>query len=215
MRPKIDLEPFLDDLRQRKEDGETWDELAAWLQEEHNIVCGKNTIRRRFADADVTGSCMVDLDPHFDEIVQQREEGVPFVDIVDNLVNQYGIRTSVRTLRRRCQQWGLPSTFVHLNDEEEETIRDKIELYITRDCHTDQETLRHLLKDGHCVTLWHVQRLRKNLGYRRWRRQAENQELQEYIEQIIRDGLVHAGLRSYGRSFVYTWLRRHRHVYAR
>jgi hypothetical protein len=212
MRPKIDLEPFLDALRQKKEDGETYNELAAWLQEEHNIVCDTNTIRRRVADA---GSGVADLDPHFDEIVRQHEEGVPFVDIVDNLVNQYGIKTSVRTLQRRCQQWGLPSTSVHLNEEEEEIIRDKIEVYITRDCHTDQEALRHLLKDGHRVTLWHVQRLRKNLGYRRWRRQAENQELQEYIELIIRDGLVHAGLRSYGRNLVYTWLRRHRHVYAR
>jgi len=35
------------------EGGETWDELAAWLQEEHNIVCDSRTIRRRFADADV------------------------------------------------------------------------------------------------------------------------------------------------------------------
>jgi len=212
MRPKVDLEPFLDALRQKRADGETYDELAAWLQEEHNIVCDTSTIRRRFTDA---GSGVADLDPYFDEIARQREEGVPFVDIVDNLVNQYGIKTSVRTLRRRCQQWGLPSTSVHLNEEEEETIRDKIEVYVTRDCHTDQEALRHLLKDGHRVTLWHVQRLRKNLGYRRWRRQAVNQELQEFIEQIIRDGLDYAGLRSYGRNFVYTWLRRHRHMYAR
>jgi hypothetical protein len=215
MRPAIDLEPFLHDLRQRKEDGETWDELAAWLQEEHNVVCDARTIRRRFAGADAAGFSVVDLDPYFDEIVQQHEEGVPFGDIVDNLMARYGIRTSERTLRRRCQQWGLPLTFVHLNEEEEEAIRDKIEIYITRNCHTDQETLRHLLKDGHHVTLWHVQRLRKNLGYRRWRRQAENQELQEYIEQLIRHGLDYAGLRSYGRNFVYTWLRRHRHLYAR
>jgi hypothetical protein len=167
MRPKIDLEPFLDALRQKKEDGETYNELAVWLQEEHNIVCDISTIRRRFTDA---GSGVADLDPRFDEIIRQHEEGVPFVDIVDNLVNQYGIKTSVRTLQRRCQQWGLPSTSVHLNEEEEEIIRNKIEVYITRDCHTDQEALRHLLKDGHRVTLWHVQRLRKNLGYRRWRR---------------------------------------------
>ena len=214
MGPKIDLGPFLNDLRQRKEDGETWEDLAVWLQEEHNIVCDSRTIRRRFADADVTGFGMVNLDPYFDEIVQQHEAGVPFGDIVDNLMEQYGFRTSERTLRRRCQQWGLPSR-VHLNEEEEEAIRDKIEIYITRDCHTDQEALRHLLKDGHRVTLWHVQRLRKNLGYRRWRRQAENQELQEYIEQIIRHGLDYAGLRSYERNFVYTWLRRHHHLYAR
>jgi len=214
MRPKINLEPFLDDLRQRKEDGETWDELAAWLQEEHNIVCDTSTIRRRFAGAGVAGFGVVDLDQYFDEIIQQREEGMPFDDIADNLMKQYGIRTSERTLRRCCQQWGLPSN-IYLNEEEEEALRDKIEIYITRDCHTDQEVLRHLLKDGHRVNLWHAQRLRKNLGYRRWRRQAENQELQEYIEQIIRHGLDYAGLRSYGRNFVYTWLRRHHHLYAR
>ena len=214
MGPKIDLGPFLNDLQQRKEHGETWDELAAWLQEEHNIACDSRTIRRRFADADVAGFGIVNLDQYFDEIKQQHEEGVPFDDIADNLMKQYGIRTSERTLRRRFQQWGLPSN-VYLNDEEEEAIRDKIEIYITRDCHTDQEALRHLLKDGHCVNLRHVQRLRKTLGYRRWRRQVENQELQEYIEQIIRHGLDYAGLRSYGRNFIYTWLRRHRHLYAR
>src|SRR5579871_1934012 len=215
MGPKIDLGPFLRDLQQKKEDGGTWDELAAWLQEEHNIVCDARTIRRRFADTDVAGFGVVNLGPYMNEIVQQREEGVPFCDIVDNLMKQYSIRICERTLRKHCQQWGLPETRIHLNEEEEEAIRDKLEIYITRDCHTDQEALRHLLKDGHRVTLWQVQRLRKNLGYRRWRRQAENQELQEYIEQVIRHGLDYAGLRSYGRNFVYTWLRRHRHLYAR
>jgi len=67
MRPKINLEPLLDDLRQRKEDGETWDELAAWLQEEHNIVCDSRTIQRRFADADVAGFAVVNLDQYFDD----------------------------------------------------------------------------------------------------------------------------------------------------
>ena len=99
MGPKVDLGPFLNDLRQRKEDGETWDGLAAWLQEEHNIVCDRSTIRRHFADADVANFGMVNPDPYFDEIVQQHEEGVPFGDIVDNLMKQYGIRTSERTLR--------------------------------------------------------------------------------------------------------------------
>lgn len=57
---------------------------------------------------------------------------VPFGNIVDNLMKQYGIRTSERMLRRRCQQWDMPLTFVHVNDEEEEVIRDKIEIYITQ-----------------------------------------------------------------------------------
>ena len=114
MGPKIDLGPFLNDLRQKKEDGETWDELAAWLQDEHNIVCDGGTIRRRFADTDVAGFGVVNLDQYFDEIVQQREEGVPFDDIAVNLMEQYGIRTSERTLRRRCQQWGLPSKFISM-----------------------------------------------------------------------------------------------------
>src|SRR5579871_2304016 len=213
MGPKINLEPFLSDLQRKKEDGETWDELAAWLQEEHNITCDARTIRRRFTD--VAGFSAINLGPYMNEIVQQREEGVPFHDIVDNLMGQHGIKISERTLKRHCQQWGVPMANICLNEEEEEAIRDKIEIYITRDCHTDQEALRHLLKDGHNVNLWHVQKLRKNLGYRRWRHQAENQELQEYIEQLIRYGLDYAGLRSYGRSFVYTWLRRHRHLYAR
>ena len=215
MGPKIDLGPFLSELQQKKEDGETWEELAAWLQEEHNVVCDSRTIRRRFARLKTAGSGVVNLDLYIDEVVQQREEGVPFADIADNLMKQYGIPTSERTLKRHWKQWGLPSTIVHLNEEEEEAIRVKLEIYITRDCHTDQEALRHLLKDGHRVTLWHVRKLRKNLGYRRWRRQAENQMLQEHIEQVIRHGLDYAGLSSYGRNFVYTWLRRHRHLYAR
>jgi hypothetical protein len=215
MGPKIDIGLFLSDLQRKKEDGETWDELVAWLHEEHNIVCDGRTIRRCLKDADMAGSGNANLDSYMDEIVRQREEGVPPGDIIDNLMKQHGVRTSERTLERRLQQWGLSQHHIYLNEEEEEAIRDKLEIYITRDCHTDQEALRHLLKDGHRVTLWHVQRLRKNLGYRRWRRQAENEELQEYIEQVIRFGLDYAGLRSYGRNFVYTWLRRHRHLYAR
>jgi hypothetical protein len=215
MGPKIDIGPFLSDLQLKKEDGETWDELVAWLHAEHNIVCDIRTIQRYMKDADVTGFGTINLDSHMDEIISQREEGVPLGDIIDNLMKQYSIRVSERTLKRRFQQWGLSQQHIHLNEEEEEAIRNKLEIYITRDCHTDQEALRHLLKDGHHVTLWHIQRLRKNLGYRRWRRQVENQELQEHIEQVIRYGLDYAGLRSYGRNLVYTWLRRHRHLYAR
>jgi len=140
MGPKIDLGPFLNDLLQMKEGGETWDELADWLQVEHNIACDSRTIQRRVAGADVAGLDVVNLDQYLDVIMQQREEGVPFDDIADNLIKQYGIRTSERRLRRRFQQVGLFSR-VHLN-EEEEAIRDKIEIYITRDCHTDQEALQ-------------------------------------------------------------------------
>ena len=57
----------------------------------------------------MAGFDIVNLDQYFDEIVQQREEGVPLDDIVDNLMKQYGIKTSERTLRRRCVQWGLAS----------------------------------------------------------------------------------------------------------
>src|SRR5579871_613760 len=84
MGPKINLEPFLSDLQRKKEDGETWDELAAWLQEEHNITCDARTIRRRFTD--VAGFSAINLGPYMNEIVQQREESVPFHDIVDNLM---------------------------------------------------------------------------------------------------------------------------------
>ena len=44
MPPKTDIGPFLSDLQRKKEDGETWDELAAWLHKEHNIVCDSRTI---------------------------------------------------------------------------------------------------------------------------------------------------------------------------
>jgi len=66
--------------------------------------------------------------------------------------------------KRRFQQWGLSQNPIHLNEEEEEAIRDKFEIYITHNCDTDQEALQHLLKDSYRVTLWHVQRLRKHLG---------------------------------------------------
>jgi len=74
MGPKIDLLPFLSDLQQKIENGETWDELAAWLHKEHNIVCNGHTIRRRFKDAHVAGFGAVNLDLYMDEIMQQLEE---------------------------------------------------------------------------------------------------------------------------------------------
>src|SRR5579871_6058565 len=95
MGPKINLEPFLSDLQRKKEDGETWDELAAWLQEEHNITCDARTIRRRFTD--VAGFSAINLGPYMNEIVQQREEGVPFHDIVDNLMGQHVTASPIGT----------------------------------------------------------------------------------------------------------------------
>jgi len=56
MGPKIDLGPFLNDLLQMKEGGETWDELADWLQVEHNIACDSRTIQRRITSTAHGGS---------------------------------------------------------------------------------------------------------------------------------------------------------------
>ena len=103
MAPKINLKPFLNELQLKKEDGDTWDELAAWLQEEHNIICDGRTIRRRFANTDVASLGVINLDSYMDEIMQQRADGVPLSDIVDNLIKQYGIKMSERTLKRRFQ----------------------------------------------------------------------------------------------------------------
>lgn len=122
MAPKINIGPFLSDLQRKKDDGETWDELAAWLHEEHGIVCDSRTIRRRLKDADATSFGTINLDSYMDEIMRQREEGVPLSDIVDHLMKQYSVRTSERTLKRRFQQWGLPQLYISLNEEEEEAI---------------------------------------------------------------------------------------------
>ena len=46
---------------------------------------------------------VINLDSYMDEIMQQRADGVPLSDIVDNLMKQYGIKTSERTLKRRFQ----------------------------------------------------------------------------------------------------------------
>ncbi len=102
MRLKINLSPFLSDLQQKKENGETWDELAVWLQEEHNIIYNGHTIQRRFKDIDASFG-IINLNLYMDEIMQQREEGVPLSGIIDNLMTQYGIRISERTLQRRFQ----------------------------------------------------------------------------------------------------------------
>lgn len=134
-------------------------------------------------------------------------------EILQRLASDYSLEISQSTLYRNFRKWG--TSFRTLTQDTEE-LRDRIKYLFFQQVLNDHFLLLQLHSDGFIITKTGLSRIRRELGL--WRRQDEDkiapqlEKLREFFESQSRRNTI---LNTYGRTYLYTYVRQQGHVLSR
>jgi len=146
----------------------------------------------------------VSIDDMKEHIINWARTNARTDEIIRRLQDEWGIRTSRRTIFRRLDEWGIirrPQT------EDTPLLRASIAILFRLNC-TDAEMLEELIECGYKTGLTGVTRIRIQMGLRRrmsvFDRQARDAQLFEILKAELDEGY----LEGYGRRHLYTYFKK-------
>jgi hypothetical protein len=129
------------------------------------------------------------------------------------LSEEYGIIATVRTIKRRLQEWGLR---VRQVTEASDELKRRIQVLFFEVGLDDTDMLRVLLDEGFSIGKNGLIRLRFELNLRRSLRIAEQRtEADQVVRRLVEEELQKGVIDGYGRMYLYTHFRQQGHIIAR
>jgi hypothetical protein len=125
-------------------------------------------------------------------------------EIVRRLRDEWGIKTSRRTVYRRLDEWGFHR---HVRTEDTPLLRASIAILFRLNC-TDVEMVTELADCGYIITLTGVKRIRLEMGLRRRMSVFDRQARDAQLFEILKAELDEGHLEGYGRRHLYTYFRK-------
>lgn len=160
------------------------------------------------------GRPSIDLSPFRFEIQQWKiDERLTVKQICDRLNQNFSIIVGRTSLYSQLRAWNT-SLQQHTRDSEELRIRIR-DLFFDKVLN-DHFMLLQLHSEGFIITKTGLSRIRRDLGL--WRRQTPEmiaeriQELRRFFEN---EAELHTKLETYGRTFLYVFVRRNQHILSR
>lgn len=133
--------------------------------------------------------------------------------IAQHLQDEYNIRVTSRTIRRRLKDWSVRQrTATVVSDE----LKRRIQVLFFEIGLNDKEMLQVLQSEGFQLGKWALIRLRFELDLKRSvRTEAGRIESNRRIHQLVSDELQKGVIDGYGYRYLYTHLRQKGHIAAR
>jgi len=131
----------------------------------------------------------------------------------DFLLEEHGIKTSIRTIKRRFQEWGIQKEPpVKLS----ETLKNRIIILFFESGLEDAEMLVILQKEGWNIGKWTLVRLRRECGLRRriGRTEEDRIEADIIVRRLLEKEIEKGVLEGFGREYLKTHFRQAGHVVA-
>lgn len=157
----------------------------------------------------------INLDLYRYQIEEWRaDDAITIQEIQRRLKEEYNISASATTLWRSLRNWG--SDMKRGKTEDTEELRTRIKQLFFQFVLNDHFILRQLQDEGFTITPTGLTRIRRDLGL--WRRQdpgtldVQLARLREFFET---DSERSTMLRTYGRTYLYTYIRQNYHVLSR
>ncbi|CCT65153.1 uncharacterized protein FFB20_14735 [Fusarium fujikuroi] len=132
-------------------------------------------------------------------------------DIVRRISTEFNISTSRRVLYRYLQTWQSDQTTSNMTQartEDTEALRNRIKELFFENVLKDKNILFQLQKEGFVVTNRGLIRIRRSLGLLRHQTPEQKEEqlikLRHFFEN---DALLNTKLQSFGRTYLYTYIR--------
>lgn len=113
------------------------------------------------------GRPYVDLTAYKDDLIQMYQSGMPNKDIVKWLKEEKQVKVEIRSLTRRFGEWEVPKKRIWMADTVDvDKLKEALYPLVLQKL-DDDKILGQLIEQGFKVSIWHVRRLRKDMGLRR------------------------------------------------
>lgn len=168
----------------------------------------------RVASGRPTGRPVVDLALYRFQIEEWRQHEYQTIgEICARLSEEYSIEVSQRTLKRRLHSWEIT---IQSRTEETQELRNRIVALFCDHVLNDHFILLHLHSEGYTITANALKRIRLELGlYRRQTREQSADRIRQLRAFFEEHSTINTRLQTYGRTYLYTYIRQHQHIISR
>jgi hypothetical protein len=125
-------------------------------------------------------------------------------EIIRRLRDEWGIKTSRRTVFRRLEEWG---THRRILTEDTPLLRASIAILFRLNC-TDEEIVEELVDCGYNTSLTAVKRIRVSMGLLRRMNLFDRQARDAQLFEILKAELDEGHIEGYGRRHLYTYFKK-------
>ena len=155
---------------------------------------------------------VVDLELYKDFIIESYQESCTIDEICEKLHEDYDIKLSSRTLRRRLQDWDIVK-IVHTKDSSQLRLRIAT-LFL--ECYLDDGEILDLLREEqYKISETGLVRIRKSMGLTRRLPIEKRQEADERLRELVQLELAKGEIIGYGRELLYTHFRAQGYIASR
>jgi len=113
------------------------------------------------------GRKAINIEPYRDELTEKYQSGMSFKDMVKWLKEDKQTKIEVRSLIRRFSDWNVSKRKVWITEaDDQEKLKVAVHPLVLQKL-DDDEIVERLKQQGFDVTLYHVCKLRKEMGLRR------------------------------------------------
>jgi hypothetical protein len=166
------------------------------------------------------GPARQDLEPYREYITHcYLEEGLTQRMLIQLLEDEYGVKTSISTLKEWLRDWEVrkpphQGTPTHPEDEQ---LKECIIYYFFNKTANDRQILRALERKGFLISNYTLRRIRMQLGLRIRARDGdkEQREFREQIRQWVTAELKTGRIDGFGKGLLHTYFRKNGYAVSR
>ena len=113
------------------------------------------------------GRRTINIEPYKDELVNKYRSGTSFKDLVKWLKDDKNTKIEMRSLARRFSDWNVPKRKVWITESDDQDKLKEVMHPLVLQKLDDDKIVEQMKEQGFNVTMYHVCKLRKEMGMRR------------------------------------------------
>jgi hypothetical protein len=205
---KSKIEPYRTTISAWLQSGLSQKEIVRSLRTEHNIQLSERRLRFHLQKWDLrTYSSARDLEEFQPQITDWYLTSNYSAHVILDILNEQQVKTSLRTLLRKFQEWGLKKEN-HLSYDNIPLIKHQVYHFFINLQYSDEIILKELNDQGYELSMNQLINVRKRLGLKRWKSEAEWETEKDTARATVQEELEKGLIDSYGRTYLITFFRR-------
>jgi hypothetical protein len=205
---KSKIEPYRTTISAWLQSGLSQKEIVRSLRTEHNIQLSERRLRFHLQKWDLrTYSSARDLEEFQPQITDWYLTSNYSAHVILDILNEQQVKTSLRTLLRKFQEWGLKKEN-HLSYDNIPLIKNQVYHFFINLQYSDEIILKELNDQGYELSMNQLINVRKRLGLKRWKSEAEWETEKDTARATVQEELEKGLIDSYGRTYLITFFRR-------
>lgn len=153
-----------------------------------------------------------DISRYKEEIIDLIDQGLSYSAIVSHLANRHDTQIGLRTLERRCKDWGIQRIRKPVDSPQ---LRARISTLFYQCCLQDKDILHVLKCEGYSIHPKTLRRIRVGMGLHQRISPFNQDEAKHRLFEVVQKELDKGYIEGLGRSNLHAYFRSNMHIVSR